>query len=103
MLEVSAFSMGLLSLVPPPVAAVQAYFVERKWGSVVKETTEALVSSAHPSPSSHSFEEYSWAPPQGPIGSTRVPPRGDNVRQVLWLVGCTHPRWGVSLDPGSGR
>lgn len=103
-LEVSAFSMGLLSLVPPPVSAVQACFVQKKWGSLVLETTEALVSPVHPPPCSHYLlVEYSRLPPQGPIRNTRVQPRGDSGRQVLWNVGCTHPLWGVSSGPGTGR
>lgn len=54
-----------------------------------------------------SMESLLWgvfpAPPQGPIRSTLVRPPGDSVRQVLWSGGCTRPRWGASLGPGSGR
>lgn len=61
---ISAFSMGVLSLVPPPVSAVQAYFVERKLGgrSVILETTEAscLPLSIDSPPCSRSSEDCSW-------------------------------------------
>lgn len=99
------------SVVPPPVCSPGIYSGElfgRGGGTAAGIQQKYLPPSPHApilcSPSStqsHLLKAYPRHPRQGPIRNTLVQPRGDGTRQALLSGGCTRPRWGVGLGPGS--
>lgn len=103
---ISSFSIG-----PPPVCSPGIYSGElfgRGAGSAAGKQQKYLPPPHHApilcSPSSmqsHLLKAYPRHPRQGPIRNTLVQPRGDGARQALLSGGCTRPRWGVGLGPGS--